>query len=229
MWCLANRGELFWRPGPMMAASDRFAIALKGKQTHGANPWLGIDIVSMAADIVQAFNQIAARQLNVARTPTVLTLATIHGGVRYNIIPDDLNMEGTLRTYDPTLRKDVMARADKAVASITERYGGQGAIAWGNSNPVTNNDPVLTAKMTATLSRAARGRIKNDIDYITGAEDFSYYQQQIPGLFYNFGIGFPPGTNHSPLFNVMDEGALEVGVRAQALSALDYLASLGKR
>ncbi len=222
-------GELFWRPGPMMAASDRFAIALKGKQTHGANPWLGIDIVSMAADIVQAFNQIAARQLNVARTPTVLTLATIHGGVRYNIIPDDLNMEGTLRTYDPTLRKDVMARADKAVASITERYGGQGAIAWGNSNPVTNNDPVLTAKMTATLSRAARGRIKNDIDYITGAEDFSYYQQQIPGLFYNLGIGFPPGTNHSPLFNVMDEGALEVGVRAQALSALDYLASLGKR
>jgi amidohydrolase len=221
-------GSLMWRPGPMMAASDRYQVKLKGKQTHGANPWSGIDIASMQAEIVLAFNQIAARQINVTRTPTILTVATVHGGVRYNIIPDDFELAGTLRTFDPELRKDVMARAEKAVESIASRYGGSGKLEWGNPNPVTNNDPALTAKMKATLSRAAKGKIKDDIDFITGAEDFSYYQLKVPGVFYDLGIGFPKGVNHSPFFNVMDEGALEVGVRAQALTALDYLASQRK-
>ena len=218
-------GALAWRPGPMMAASDRYEIKLKGKQTHGANPWSGIDIASMQAEIILAFNQIAARQINVTRTPTILTVATVHGGVRYNIIPDDFTLAGTLRTFDPELRKDVMGRAEKAVKSIADRYGGSGQIEWGTPNPVTTNDPALTAKMKPSLVRAAKGKAKDDIDYITGAEDFSYYQREIPGLFYNLGIGFPKGVNHSPFFNVMDESALEVGVRAQALTALDYLAS----
>lgn len=221
-------GSLFWRPGPMMAASDRYEVKLKGKQTHGASPWSGIDIVSMQAEIVLAFNQIAARQINVTRTPTILTVATVHGGVRYNIIPDDFTLAGTLRTFDPELRKDVMARAEKAVDSIASRYGGKGEIEWGTPNPVTSNDPALTAKMKPTLSRAAKGKIKDDIDFITGAEDFSYYQLKVPGVFYDLGVGFPKGVNHSPFFNVMDEGAMEVGVRAQALTALDYLASLKK-
>ncbi|MEW5687731.1 MAG: amidohydrolase [Pseudomonadota bacterium] len=221
-------GQLVWRSGPMMAASDRYEIKLKGKQTHGANPWAGIDIASMQAEIVLAFNQIAARQLNVTRTPTILTVATVHGGVRYNIIPDDFTLAGTLRTFDPDLRKDVMARAEKAVKSIADRYGGSGAIEWGTPNPVTSNDPALTAKMKATLGRAAGGKVRDDIDYITGAEDFSYFQRQIPGVFYHLGIGYPKGVNHSPLFHVVDEGAMEVGVRAQALTALDYLATAKK-
>ncbi|MFN3584623.1 amidohydrolase [Phenylobacterium sp.] len=221
-------GSLFWRPGPMMAASDRYEIKLKGKQTHGANPWNGIDIASMQAEIVLAFNQIAARQINVTRTPTILTVATVHGGVRYNIIPDDFALAGTLRTFDPELRKDIMARAEKAVESISARYGGSGKIEWGTPNPVTTNDPALTAQMKPTLARAAKGKVKDDIDFITGAEDFSYYQQKVPGLFYDLGIGFPPGVNHSPMFNVVDEGAMEVGVRAQALTALDYLANAKK-
>jgi amidohydrolase len=221
-------GRLLWRSGPMMAASDRYEIKLRGKQTHGANPWSGVDIASMQAEIVLAFNQIAARQINVTKTPTILTVATVHGGVRYNIIPDDFTLAGTLRTFDPGLRKDIMARAEKTVASIAERYGGSGKIEWGTPNPVTNNDPVLTERMTPTLARAAQGKINDRIDYITGAEDFSYYQLQIPGLFYDLGIGSPPGVNHSPMFNVMDEGALEVGVRAQVLTALDYLATQGR-
>ncbi|WP_041373412.1 amidohydrolase [Phenylobacterium zucineum] len=221
-------GKLLWRPGPMMAASDRYEIKLKGKQTHGANPWSGIDIASMQAEVVLAFNQIAARQINVTRTPTILTVATVHGGVRYNIIPDDFTLAGTLRTFDPELRKDVMQRAEKAVESIAGRYGGKGQIEWGTPNPVTTNDPALTARMKPTLARAAKGNVKDDIDYITGAEDFSYYQQKVPGLFYDLGIGFPPGVNHSPMFNVMDEGAMEVGVRAQALTALDFLATTAK-
>lgn len=223
-----DAGQLLWRPGPMMAASDRYEIKLKGKQTHGANPWNGVDIASMQAEIILAFNQIAARQINVTRTPTILTVATVHGGVRYNIIPDDFTLAGTLRTFDPELRKDVMARAEKAVESIAARYGGEGKIEWGTPNPVTTNDPALTAKMKPSLARAARGRIRDDIDYITGAEDFSYYQQQVPGLFYDLTIGNPPGVNHSPFFDVVDESAMEVGVRAQVLTALDFLASGGK-
>jgi len=216
-------GSLGWRPGPTMAAADFYDIRLKGRQTHGAMPWTGIDIVSMQAEIVLAFNQIAARQINVTRTPTILTVATVHGGVRYNIIPDDLNLSGTLRTYDPALRKDVIARAEKAVESIAQRYGGTGRIEWGTAYPVTSNDPALTARTKATLSRAAKGKINDNIDYITAGEDFSYYQQKVPGVFYQLGIGFPKGGNHSPFFNVVDEGAMEVGVRAQALTALDYL------
>lgn len=221
-------GALTWRPGPMLAASDGYEIKLKGKQTHGANPSNGIDIASMQAEIVLAFNQIAARQVNVTRTPTILTVATVHGGVRQNIIPDDMVLSGTLRTFDPALRTDVMARAEKAVESIASRYGGSGKIIWNTPNPVTANEPALTARMKPTLARAAGGKIKDDIDYITGAEDFSYFQQKVPGVFYNLGIGFPKGVNHSPLFDVVDERALEVGVRAQALTALDYLASVRK-
>ncbi|MGA0607023.1 amidohydrolase [Phenylobacterium sp. VNQ135] len=222
-----DAGQLLWRPGPMMAASDRYEIKLKGKQTHGANPWNGVDIASMQAEIILAFNQIAARQINVTRTPTILTVATVHGGVRYNIIPDDFTLAGTLRTFDPELRKQIMAKAETAVESIASRYGGKGAIEWGTPNPVTSNDPALTAKMKPTLARAARGKIRDDIDYITGAEDFSYYQQKVPGLFYDLTIGNPPGVNHSPHFNVVDEGAMEVGVRAQVLTALDFLSSGG--
>ncbi|WP_374468446.1 amidohydrolase [Phenylobacterium sp.] len=218
-------GALFWRPGPMMAASDRFEVKVKGKQTHGAQPWSGIDTASVAADIVTAFNQIAARQVNVAKSPTVLTVGTIHAGLRYNIIPEDLEMAGTLRTFDPDMRKDVMARAEKAVQSIADRYGAKASFAWGTPNPVTNNNRELSAQMKPTLQRAAAGgQIKDDIDYITGAEDFSYYQLKVPGLFYDLGVGDPPGVNHSPFFTV-DERALEVGVRAQALTALDYLRS----
>ncbi|WP_309643744.1 amidohydrolase [Phenylobacterium sp.] len=215
-------GSLFWRPGPMMAASDRYEIKLKGRQAHGSTPWVGIDMASMTADIVTAFNQIAARQINVSKTPTVLTVATIHGGVRNNIIPEDLTMSGTLRTFDTDMRKDVIARAEKAVASISERYGASATFEWGTPNPVTENNRELTARMKPTLQRAAEGKIRDDIDYIMGAEDFSYFQKAIPGFFYDLGVGDPKGANHSPMFDV-DEKAMETGVRAQALLALDYL------
>jgi len=215
-------GTIVWRPGPMMAASDRFEIQLKGRQAHGSMPWQGIDMSSLTADIVTAFNQIAARQINVSKTPTVLTVATLHGGLRYNIIPEEMAMTGTLRTFDPGMRTDVMARAEKAVTSISERYGATGKLAWGTPNPVTDNNRVLTAQMKPTLARATGGKALDDIDYIMGAEDFSYFQKEVPGFFYHLGVGFPKGGNHSPFFDV-DEAAMETGVRAQALMALDFL------
>jgi amidohydrolase len=219
-------GSLTWRPGPFMAASDSYQITLHGKQTHGSAPWTGVDIASTAADVVTAFNQIAARQINVTRTPTVLTVATIHGGVRANIIPDDMVLSGTMRSFDPALRKDALARVEHTVASIAERYGATSKIVWRGNGVVTTNDPALVARSAATLGRAAAGKVNGQSDYVTASEDFSRYQMEIPGFFYFLGIGFPPGANHSPNFNVMDEAALEVGVRAQALTALDYLQSL---
>ncbi|MES2894539.1 MAG: amidohydrolase [Pseudomonadota bacterium] len=215
-------GAIVWRPGPMMAASDRFEIQLKGRQAHGSMPWQGIDMSSLTADIVTAFNQIASRQINVSKTPTVLTVATLHGGLRYNIIPEDMAMTGTLRTFDPGMRTDVIARAEKAVASISERYGATAKFIWGTPNPVTDNDRALTARMKPTLARATGGKAVDDIDYIMGAEDFSYFQKEVPGFFYHLGVGFPKGGNHSPFFDV-DEAAMEAGVRAQALMALDFL------
>ena len=217
-------GAVVWRPGPMMAASDRYEIQLKGRQAHGSTPWVGIDMSSLTADIVTAFNQIAARQVNVSKTPTVLTVATLHGGLRYNIIPEDLTMTGTLRTFDPGMRTDVIARAEKAVTSISERYGATAKFNWGTPNPVTDNNRDLTAQMKPTLARAAQGQVKDDIDFIMGAEDFSYFQKEVPGFFYHLGVGNPKGANHSPFFDV-DERAMETGVRAQALMALDYLKS----
>jgi len=127
------------------------------------------------------------------------------------------------------LRQEVMTRAEKAVESIAARYGGSGAIEWGPPNPVTSNDRALTAKMKPTLVRAARGDVRDDIEFITGAEDFAFYQRETPGLFYDLGIGFPDGVNHSPKFTVVDEAALEVGVRAQAMTALDYLQSVAPK
>lgn len=215
-------GAIVWRPGPMMAASDRFEIQLKGRQAHGSMPWQGIDMSSLTADIVTAFNQIASRQINVSKTPTVLTVATLHGGLRYNIIPEDMAMTGTLRTFDPGMRTDVIARAEKAVTSISERYGATAKFTWGTPNPVTDNDRALTARMKPTLARATGGMVVDDIDYIMGAEDFSYFQKQVPGFFYHLGVGNPKGGNHSPFFDV-DEAAMETGVRAQALMALDFL------
>lgn len=221
-------GSLFYRPGPMMAASDSWEIDLHGKQTHGAQPWNGIDMSSMTADIITAFNQITSRQLDVAKSPTILTVATIHGGLRYNIIPDELAMQGTLRTFDPETRKQVMAKAEKAVSTIADRYGAKAEFKWGWPNPVTDNNRDLSAKMKPTLARAANGKVKDDIDYITASEDFSYFQQKVPGVYYDLGIGYPPGTNHSPFFTV-DETALETGVRAQALTALDYLTNFAPK
>ena len=215
-------GSIAYRPGPMMAAADSYEIRLKGKQTHGARPWDGIDLASLSAEIVTAFNQIAARRLDVARSPTVITVAMIQSGVRHNIIPEDLMMGGTLRTFDPDMREATIAQMKAAVASLAERYGATGELQMMGHTPVVNNDPALTETMRMSLASATDKTVTSDTGLVTGAEDFSEFQAVVPGLYYRLGIGFPKGTNHSPFFTV-DETALEVGVRAQVLTALDYL------
>ncbi|MDO8901292.1 MAG: amidohydrolase [Phenylobacterium sp.] len=215
-------GAIAYRSGPMMAAADSYEIRIKGKQTHGARPWDGIDLASLSAEIVQAFNQIAARRLDVARSPTVITVAVIQSGVRHNIIPEDMMMGGTLRTFDPEMRTATIAQMQAAVDGIVARYGAEGSLTLGGSTPVVSNDADLARLMAPTLLAAASGPVNAETGLITGAEDFADFQAVVPGLFYRLGVGYPPGTNHSPFFTI-DEAALEVGVRAQVLTALDYL------
>jgi amidohydrolase len=220
---------LNYRAGGFYAGSDRLTITVKGKQTHGARPWAGVDMASVAADIVQAFNQLSARQIDVGASPTVLTVATINMGVRNNIIPEDLTMTGTLRTFNAERRADVIDKVQKTVAAIGDRYGAKAQAVFTQPYPVTRNDPALSAWVKPVLEQASPGKVDDQAPLVTGAEDFSRYGEKIPAVFIQLGgrpASVPAATapaNHSPYFDI-DEAVLETGVKAEVLLALDYLA-----
>ncbi|MFT4254087.1 MAG: amidohydrolase [Caulobacter sp.] len=220
---------LNYRPEGFYAGADRLTITVKGKQTHGARPWAGIDMASISADIVQALNQIAARQIDVGTSPTVLTIATINMGVRNNIIPEDLVMSGTLRTFTPERKAEVIAKTQKAVAAIGDRYGAKAEAVFTQPYPVTWNDAALSKWVKGPLEKASPGKVDDQAPLVTGAEDFSLYGQKVPAVFVQLGgrktdvpaAGAP--ANHSPYFDI-DEAVLETGVKAEVFMALDYLA-----
>lgn len=220
--------ELNYRPEGFYASSDRITITVKGRQTHGARPWAGVDMASVAADIIQATNQIAARQVDVGASPSVLTIATINMGFRQNIIPEDLKMEGTMRTFSKARREDLIARMQKSVAAIGDRYGAKAEAVFTQPYPVTYNDPALSKWVKATLEKASPGKVDDNAALVTGAEDFSMYAEKVPGVFIQLGgrkADVPAATapaNHSPYFDV-DEAVFETGVKAEVLMALDYL------
>ena len=223
-------GTLFYRPEGFMAASDRIDIRLKGKQTHGAWPWKGIDVVSLGSQIVGALNTVVARQMDLTANPLVLTIATVNAGVRYNIIPDELTMSGTLRTFDPAQHDDVVARLRSVVSNLAETYGATADVQVVQNAALTYNDPRLAQWIGPVLEQAAGpGKATAGARPTTVAEDFSYFQQKVPGVFYHLGMSKPgvdPATsppNHSPQFDIV-ESAMEVGVRAHVLTALGYLA-----
>lgn len=223
-------GVLNWRSGGFYASVDRITIKLKGRQTHGARPWSGVDLSSTASEIVTALNGVAARQLDVAASPTIITIATMHGGVRNNIIPEDFVMEGTLRTFSDERNKDVKARIEKTVNNIAAAWGATAEVGFSGYYPVTYNDPALTKWAEPSLVRATGGKIEANGDLVTGAEDFSFFAQKVPGLYLQLGgrkaqykAGESP-VNHSPYFDI-DERVLETGVKAHVTLAMDYLDS----
>ena len=223
-------GTISYRSGPMMAASDQLYITIKGKQTHGAQPWGGIDPIVVASQVVLGLQTIASRQINVTRQPAIITVGLIQGGTRFNIIPDSVVLHGTVRTFDEEMRRDIKERIQRTVGSISASAGATGTVDFGTgNNPVTLNDPALTAKMLPTLERVAGKENVSIGELSTPAEDFAMYQQRIPGLFVFLGI-VPKGQdktkaprNHSPYFFV-DEAVLPLGVRTLASLALDWLA-----
>jgi amidohydrolase len=225
-------GQIAYRPGPAMASSDRIRVIVNGRQTHGALPWRGIDPIVISSQIVLGLQTIVSRQVDVSLEPAVVSIGAIKGGVRDNIIPDGVEMLGTVRTFNEEMRKDIHARIRNTVEHIARSAGATAQVVFDNAYPVTVNDVPLTERMVPTLKRVAGDDKVFVGQKITGYEDFSYYQQKIPGFFYFVGIT-PPGTersqcapNHSPRFFV-DESALLLGVRSLAHLTLDYMASAG--
>jgi amidohydrolase len=212
-----------------MAASDQLNIKVTGKQTHGAQPWGGVDPVVVSSQIVLGLQTIASRQINVTRQPAIITIGMIQGGNRGNIIPDSVIMQGTVRTFDEEMRKDIKLRIRRTVEMIAQSAGAAATVDFGTgNNPVTYNDPSLTDKMLPTLRRVVGTANVREGALSTPAEDFALYQQRIPGLFVFLGIvpkDQDPATaprNHSPFF-FADEAALPVGIRVMANLALDWL------
>lgn len=222
-------GTVFYRARGFMAASDRVDIVLNGRQTHGAWPWKGVDVIAAASQVVQTVNTLTARTIDPTTTPTVFTIATIDAGVRYNIIPDRATLSGTLRTFDVAQRDALVARAESAVDHVAHIHGATAEFSVRQNAALVFNDPDLSGWLAPVLEEAAgEGRVDPASPPTTVAEDFSYFQQRIPGVFYHLG-GSPDGVdpaqaapNHSPLFDV-NEAVLPLGVRTHVLSALRFL------
>ena len=222
-------GTLFYRPQGFMAASDRVDITLKGKQTHGAWPWRGVDVIAVAGQVIETVNTLTARTIDPTTTPTVFTIATVNAGVRYNIIPDEAVMSGTLRTFDIAQRNALVERARTAIGHVAEAYGATAEFGVRQNAALVYNEPALSAWLAPVLTEAAgEGNVNPAAPPTPIAEDFSYFQGEIPGVFYHLGAtpnGVDPATaapNHSPGFDV-DESVLPVGVRAHVLTALRFL------
>jgi amidohydrolase len=223
-------GTFTYRPGPLMASADWVTIRVKGQQTHGAWPWRGVDPVVTAAQIVLGLQTIVSRQIDVSKEPAVVTIAMIHGGTRKNIIPDVVELAGTIRTFDEAMRRDIHDRIRRVAQGIAEAAGASAEVTIDKAAPVTSNDANLTERMLPALqSIDPNARLQ---PRVMVAEDFSYFQQRVPGMFVFLGI--TPGDqdmskaapNHSPHFYV-DESALVQGVRALIALALEYLQQPG--
>jgi amidohydrolase len=221
-------GTITYRSGPFMAAADQFDIIVTGKQTHGSAPWRGVDPIVVGSQIVTALQTIVSRHVDITLLPAIVSVGQFQSGVRNNIIPETARLVGTIRTFDTKVQDDIHARVKKIAEGIAAGAGATVDVRITRGYPVTANDPALTARMLPTLERVAPGKVKES-ELITGAEDFTYFQRQAPGLFIFLGITPPEQAgkapaNHSPLFFV-DEKALPTGVRALAHLTVDYLSS----
>jgi amidohydrolase len=223
-----HTGIIEYRPGPLMASADSFTIRIKGRQTHGAVPWGGVDPIVIGAQMVMSLQSIVSRNVNITEAPAVLTIGAFNGGNRFNIVPETAELQGTVRAFNEDVRKDIHRRIRDIVTKTAEAMGGSAEITYGIGYPVTINNRELTERMVPTLERVAgAGNVR--LGPLTGtAEDFSFFQQQVPGMFFFLGVtpkDRDPKTapqNHSPLFYA-DESALPVGLRALTNLAIDYL------
>ena len=217
-------GKVGFTSGPALAAVDHFKIRILGLQAHGAAPHLGIDPIVMASQAVGAFQTIRSRNLPPLE-PSVVTVGIIRGGTRFNIIPHVVEMEGTVRTYNPDVRDEVEQRMGEILAGITAAGGGTYELEYDRGTPATINDPALGERMLPTLARAVGAENVVDLDPTMGGEDFAYFANEVPGFFFRLGQVIPGGTSgghHTPDFQA-DNSAVPVGIRAMTNLLLDYL------
>ena len=221
-------GKVRYRPRGIMASSQRFVIDVKGKQAHGSAPWMSVDPVVIAAQIVNGLQTIVSRNSELTKEAAVISVGSIHAGIRFNIIPETAQMIGTIRTLDPDMKEVIRERMKILVPKIAQAFGGEAIVDIQDGAPITYNDPALTAQMVPTLNSVLGKENVELVNAVTGAEDFSYFQQQIPGFYFFLG-GTPldmkeseAPSHHTPDF-IIDDGALIHGVRVMAALTKDYL------
>ncbi|WP_333797916.1 amidohydrolase [Rheinheimera sp.] len=221
-------GQLQVKDEGIMAAADSFEIKVKGVQVHGSSPWRGVDPVAVTGQLITALHQIPARQLDVTKAPAVLSIGQVNGGVRWNIIPDEVTLGGTVRTFDPDMREQLLSKMKHTAEHIAAASGASAEFSQRGFAAVTWNDVKLTQWAMPSLQWAGRDAGVAPIKPITASEDFSFYQQQVPGVFFFLGINEPgvsvekTAPNHSPFFKI-HEPAMENGVRALTALAVDFL------
>ncbi len=221
-------GVIRYKSGGAMAAAQRFVINVKGKQSHGSQPWSGVDPILISAKIIDGLQTIVSREMDLTNEAAVITVGKITSGVRNNIIPESAEIVGTIRTLDYDMQKQLNRRMKEMVKSIAEAYQGEATTEIASGTAITYNNPELTAQMAPTFDKVAGHENVIISKAITGAEDFSFFQEKIPGLFFFLG-GMTPGTSesyphHTPDFRIDDSGLL-LGVRALTEMSLDYLNS----
>jgi amidohydrolase len=215
----------FYRSGPFMASGDVLNIVVKGSQTHGAMPWQGVDPIVVAAQIVIGLQSIVSRQTDLTRTPAVISIGKISGGQRFNIIPQQVEMMGTIRVADNNIREEILVKVRKTAQMIAKSAGATAKVTVKRAFAVTFNDPALTAKVVPILQKLVSKEDVVEVPLMTASEDFSFYQEKIPGFFFFMNVKPPNGDVmplHSPFFDV-DEKALITGVRALSHLAVDFL------
>lgn len=220
-------GDIQYKSGSFMASADMFTIKVKGKSSHGSQPWLGVDPISVSAQIIEGLQNIVSRQMELTKAPVVITVAKINSGVRFNIIPEETMMEGTLRTLDSKMQKDVQARMRLTATKIAEASNATAEINFHEKTLVTYNTPELVEKMIPSLQTAAGKNNVRPMEWVTGAEDFSYFGTKAPAFFFYFG-GMPRGNDaknapphHTPDF-MIDDSQLFIGVKTFCQLVFDY-------
>ena len=223
-------GLIGYRPGPLMASADDFRVFVRGTQTHAAMPWRGTDPIVVSSQIVMGLQTIVSRQMNITKEPSVVSVGVFHGGVRHNIIPDEVKLEGTIRTFDEKHRDEIHAHVKRISEMIAAAGGASAKVHIHRWYDVTVNDPALTDWSIPTLGRIAGEANVSVVDKVCGAEDFSFYQKKVPGFFYFMGCtprdrdASTAAPNHSPRFYV-DEECLKLGVKSLSALALDWLSA----
>lgn len=231
---LISTGIIGYRPGPIMASADEVKILVSGRQTHGAMPWHGVDPIVVSAQIVLGLQTVISRQTDITKEPAVLTIGSIHGGLRSNIIPDSVNMSGTVRSFDEGMRDEILECVSDTCCMIAKSAKAHATVDIRKGYGVTVNDGRLTDSSVPVLEKVAGRENVFLTQKLCGAEDFSYFQQKVPGFFFFLGCTAPEldakraAPNHSPRF-VVDENCLKLGVRSLASLAFDYLQTHTKR
>jgi amidohydrolase len=221
-------GKIEYKPGAFMASSDWFVIKVNGKGSHGSQPWKGIDPIAVSAQIINGLQTIVSRQSELTKAPAVITVGKIEGGVRSNIIPESCTMNGTIRTLDKDMQKDIYEKIRRTATNIAEASGATADVSFDMKTLVTYNDPELVKKTIPSLQQAAGMDNLKEREWVTGAEDFSYYGEKAPAFFFYLG-GMPKGNDpkiappHHTADFIVDDSGMKTGIKAFCTIVFDYL------